>query len=89
MEESKIIGDVRGLGFMIGVELVEDRSSKKPGTQLASKLRRRLFEKGVLMHTCGHYANVMRFMAPLVLTQRHLEIGLSIFEESVKEIEKE
>ena len=88
MEESRVIGEVRGLGFMIGVELVEDRSSKKPGTQLASKLRRKLFEKGVLMHTCGHYANVMRFMAPLVLTQRHMEIGLNIFEETVKELER-
>ncbi len=89
MEESRIIGDVRGLGFMIGVELVEDKSTKKPGTNLASTLRRKLFEKGVLMHTCGHYANVMRFMAPLVITLRHLEIGINIFEDSVKEIEKE
>jgi 4-aminobutyrate aminotransferase len=89
MEESSIIGDVRGLGFMIGIELVEDKSSKKPGTQLASKLRRKLFEKGVLIHTCGHYANAMRFMAPLVLTQRHMEIGLNIFEEAVKELERE
>lgn len=89
MEESKTIGDVRGLGFMIGVELVDDKRTKKPGAQLASKLRRKLFEKGLLMHTCGHYAHVMRFMAPLVITQKHLEIGLNIFEETIKEVEGE
>ncbi|MEZ0289591.1 MAG: aspartate aminotransferase family protein, partial [Sulfolobales archaeon] len=87
MNESSIVGDVRGIGFMIGVELVEDKRNKKPGSQIASKLRKRLFEKGLLMHTCGHYGNVMRFMAPLVLTKRHLDIGLDIFHETIREIE--
>lgn len=89
MERSMIVGDVRGLGFMIGIELVDDKRTKKPGVQLASRLRRRLFERGLLMHTCGHYGNVMRFMAPLVLTKRHLEIGLNILEDTIEEIEKE
>lgn len=89
VDTSGIVGDVRGMGFMIGVELVEDKKSKKPGTQLASTLRRRLFEKGLLMHTCGHYANVMRFMAPLVITRKHLDIGLDILERTVEEIERE
>ena len=88
MDQSNIVGDVRGIGFMIGVELVEDKKSKKPGAKLATELRRRLFEKGLLMHTCGHYGNVMRFMAPLVITKRHLDIGLDIFAETIRELEK-
>ena len=87
LNKSSIIGDVRGIGFMIGIELVEDKNSKKPGTKLASELRKRLFEKGLLMHTCGHYGNVMRFMAPLVITKRHLDIGLDLFEETIRELE--
>ena len=41
------------------------------------------------MHTCGHYGNVMRFMAPLVISKKHLEAGLEIFEEEVASISKE
>jgi len=89
MDQSEIIGDVRGLGFMIGVELVEDKQSKKPGTKLASELRKKLFEKGLLMHTCGHYGNVMRFMAPLIITRKHVDAGLELFEETIKELERE
>ncbi|MGC9148075.1 MAG: aspartate aminotransferase family protein [Sulfolobales archaeon] len=88
MDQSNIVGDTRGIGFMIGVELVEDKKSKKPGTKLATELRKRLFEKGLLMHTCGHYGNVMRFMAPLVITKRHLDIGLDLFAETIRELEK-
>ncbi|MGC9009871.1 MAG: aspartate aminotransferase family protein [Sulfolobales archaeon] len=88
MDQSNIVGDVRGIGFMIGIELVEDKKSKKPGTKLATELRKRLFEKGLLMHTCGHYGNVMRFMAPLVISKRHLDIGLDIFAETIRELEK-
>ena len=88
-ERYPIIGDVRGIGFMIGVELVKDKSTKEPGTELASEVRRRLFERGVLMHTCGHFGNVMRFMAPLVLTRRHLDEGIRIFEEVIRELSRE
>jgi len=87
-ERYPIIGDVRGLGFMIGVEFVKDKLSKEPGAELASESRKMLFERGVLMHTCGHYGNVLRFMAPLVLTKRHLEEGIRIFEEVVRELSR-
>jgi len=86
MERYQVIGDVRGLGFMVGVELVRDRRSKEPGERIAHELRRMLFERGLLMHTCGHYGNVMRFMAPLVISKRLIDTGLEIFEEAVKEL---
>ena len=88
-ERYSIIGDVRGIGFMIGVELVKDKNTKEPGTELASEVRRRMFERGVLFHTCGHFGNVMRFMAPLVLTRRHLDEGIRIFEEVIRELSRE
>jgi len=86
MDRYRVIGDVRGLGFMIGVELVSDKRSKEPGERIAQELRRRLLERGLLMHTCGHYGNVMRFMAPLVTSKRLIDAGLEIFEEEVKKI---
>lgn len=79
------IGEVRGKGFMIGVELVEDEK-KTPGTKKASLLRERMFKKGLLMHTCGHYSNVMRFMAPLNIENQLIERGLEIFSDSIRGI---
>ncbi|AWR93703.1 aspartate aminotransferase family protein [Acidianus brierleyi] len=83
---SNYIGDVRGKGFMIGVELVKDRKSKEPATDVAIQLKKKLFEKGLLMHTCGHYGNVMRFMAPLTIEDDLIDKGLEVFENSIKEI---
>ncbi|MEM3860685.1 MAG: aspartate aminotransferase family protein [Candidatus Micrarchaeaceae archaeon] len=88
-DRSKIIGDVRGKGYMIGIETVVDRQSKKPGTELAGKIRQNMFKKGVLMHTCGHFGNVMRFMAPLTIEDDLLDKGMSIFESAIKEVEAE
>jgi len=85
MSESDIIGDVRGKGFMIGVELVR-RGTAEPNQEAAQKLRESLFQKGLLMHTCGHYGNVMRFMAPLTIENDLVDKGLEIFESSLKEV---
>ncbi|MEM1611092.1 MAG: aspartate aminotransferase family protein [Sulfolobales archaeon] len=86
MDRYPIIGDVRGLGFMIGIELVRDKRTKEPGEKIAVELRKRLFENGLLMHICGHFGNVMRFMAPLIITKKHLEAGLEIFENEIKRL---
>jgi 4-aminobutyrate aminotransferase-like enzyme len=80
---SKNVGEVRGVGFMIGNEIVESKQSKKPSKALAVEFRRRMFESGLLMHTCGHYGNVLRFMAPLTIEESLLEKGLDIFEGSI------
>ena len=84
---SKIIGEARGRGFMIANEIVKNKVGKSPGTELAGMVRENMFQKGVLMHTCGHYGNAMRFMAPLTIEDDLLERGISIFEEAIKETE--
>jgi 2,4-diaminobutyrate 4-transaminase len=78
------IGDVRGVGFMVGNELVESKSTKKPSKDLGNRLRRTMFENGLLMHTCGHFGNVLRFMAPLTINEKLLEKGLQIYENAVR-----
>jgi 4-aminobutyrate aminotransferase len=77
------IGDVRGRGFMIGVEFVEDRASKRPDQGRAKAMRSEMFRRGLLMHTCGGYDQVLRFMAPLVIEDDLLEKGLAIFEDAL------
>ena len=81
---SKNVGEVRGVGFMIGNEIVESKQTKAPSKDLAVKMRRTMFENGLLMHTCGHFGNVLRFMAPLTISENLLEKGLAVYENAVR-----
>ncbi len=87
-EDNPMIGDVRGKGFMVAAELVTDREKKTPGTDLASRAKNAMFQRGLLMHTCGHFSNVMRHMAPLTIEDRLIEKGLEIFGDSIRETSK-
>jgi len=51
---------------------------------LAAKFRKTMYENGLLMHTCGHFANVLRFMAPLTISEDLLEKGLVVYEKAIK-----
>jgi 2,4-diaminobutyrate 4-transaminase len=85
-QSSKKIGDVRGVGFMIGNELVESKETRTPSKDLAVKARRTMFENGLLMHTCGHFGNVLRFMAPLIISENLLDKGLEVYEKATASI---
>ena len=80
------IGQVRGKGFMIGAEFVKDPSHRAPWGDGANQMRRALFGRGVLMHTCGPYDQVLRFMAPLIIEDELLDRGLEIFEEALQSL---
>ncbi len=62
-----VIGDVRGRGLMMGLELVEDRQSKRPAAKLAGHVKASLRERGVLVGVGGHFGNVVRLQPPLVI----------------------
>jgi 4-aminobutyrate aminotransferase/(S)-3-amino-2-methylpropionate transaminase len=85
-EEHEIIGDVRGLGPMIGIELVRDRRSKEPASDETKELVKRCYESGLVILSCGVYHNVIRVLMPLVITEDELEQGLSILEENLKKV---
>jgi 4-aminobutyrate aminotransferase/(S)-3-amino-2-methylpropionate transaminase len=85
-EEHEIIGDVRGLGPMIGIELVKDRGSKEPAADETKELVKRCYENGLVILSCGVYHNVIRILMPLVITDDELERGLSILEENLKKV---
>ena len=87
-EQHPIIGDVRGLGAMVGMELVVDRKTKEPATAFTKQLVTRCREKGLLMISAGTHSNIIRPLMPLVITDEQLEKGLSIIEESLFEIER-
>jgi 4-aminobutyrate aminotransferase-like enzyme len=86
-ENSRVIGEVRGKGYMVATELVKNREDRTPGTDIAGNVRETMFKNGVLMHTCGHFGNVMRFMAPLTIEDDLIDRGLSIFEKAIRDAE--
>jgi 4-aminobutyrate aminotransferase / (S)-3-amino-2-methylpropionate transaminase / 5-aminovalerate transaminase len=77
-KEFDIIGDVRGLGPMIAMELVRDRKTKEPAAAETKALVKFCFEHGLLILACGTYGNVIRFLMPLVITDDQLQKGLQI-----------
>jgi diaminobutyrate-2-oxoglutarate transaminase len=81
------IGEVRGRGLMIGIELVSDQASKQPWPELAASLRRACCERGVIIEVGGHYRNVARFLPPLVITRSLLLSGIDIFLSTLRELE--
>jgi len=78
------IGDVRGKGFMIGVEFVQNRSARLPWGDRAKAMRAALLARGVLMHTSGPWDQVMRFMAPLTIEDELLTRGMDAFEDALE-----
>jgi len=86
---SSIIGDVRGRGLMVAAEFVEDRRTKKPGVELVKKIQKRCLEKGVLVFKAGHWPNVIRFLPALIIRHDHIDKGLDVFSDIVKEVERE
>ena len=72
------IGEVRGVGAMIGVEFVKDRETKEPNKEFTSKLVNGTAERGVVTVSCGIYKNVLRHLLPLVITDDQLAEGLDV-----------
>jgi len=83
-DQISLIGEVRGKGLMIGVELVKDRKDKTPASDEAAQLAKQFMKKGVLVGTGGVLGNVIRFQPPLCITNEQATKVLGIFEKEVK-----
>lgn len=87
-KDSKIVGEARGKGLMLGLELVKDKESKEPAPELAKRVRTFCHRHGLLIEIGGHFSNVARFLPPLVLTEELALKGIEIFEDAIREAEK-
>jgi len=85
-EHYSVVGDVRGLGAMVGMELVVDRETKEPATTFTKQLVNRCREKGLLMISAGTHSNIIRPLMPLVITHDQLDEGLKIIGEALDEL---
>jgi 4-aminobutyrate aminotransferase len=86
-EGNPMVGDVRGKGLMIGVELVEDKESKKPAAEKAREVMVRSWKRGVAIVTCG--VSTLRLSPPLTIQREMLDAALDIVEDAVNEVAKE
>ncbi len=83
MEEFDFIGDVRGYGPMIGVEIVKDKHLKTPDKDKTVQIISRCKDNGLLLVSCGENGNVIRFMGPLTTPINQVEEALGIFRDSL------
>jgi 4-aminobutyrate aminotransferase len=79
-----LIGDVRGKGLMIGIELVKDPVTKEKAIEERSEVIQACFKKGLLILGCGE--NVIRLIPPLMITQREADLALTILEDVLEEV---
>lgn len=85
-ERCPLIGDVRGLGAMMAVELVRDRETREPAPQETMEVIRRAMRRGVLLLKAGIYGNCIRLLAPLVITDEQLDEALDVIESVIAEV---
>jgi 4-aminobutyrate aminotransferase len=79
MARHRLIGDVRGLGLMIGVELIRDRTTKEPANTDRDEIVQACFRHGLLMLGCG--VSTLRFCPPLVVTKEQCDTAVAIIDE--------
>jgi 4-aminobutyrate aminotransferase len=82
-----LVGDVRGRGLMIGVELVKDKATREPATALRNRVETLAFEKGLMMLGCGETS--LRLCPPLIVKEEEATVALDILEEALTQVEKE
>jgi len=86
-EGSRILGDVRGKGLMVGLEIVEDKASKKSAPDRVREIILRCWRRGVAVITCG--VSTVRIAPPLSIDRELVDAGLEIVEDTIREVEKE
>jgi 4-aminobutyrate aminotransferase/(S)-3-amino-2-methylpropionate transaminase len=77
------IGDVRGLGAMLAIELVHDRTSKDPAPEVATSIVEAAAERGLLLLKSGIYSNCIRVLLPFVITEAELDEALGVWEDAL------
>jgi 4-aminobutyrate aminotransferase len=82
--DHETIGDIRGLGLMIGVELVEDRESRVPDKEAFEHVAKHAFDNELIIISCGPDGNVIRFIPPLITTREELDWAIDLVDEGLR-----
>jgi len=87
--EHEIVGEARGKGLMIGVEIVENKKTKEPTSDQCKEIRKLCADYGLIVGLGGFWANVIRIQPPLTIREEHVDKAMEVFEKAVKEVEKQ
>jgi 4-aminobutyrate aminotransferase/(S)-3-amino-2-methylpropionate transaminase len=82
----EMVGDVRGKGPMLAMELVRDREKKTPAGDETKRLVKLCYDRGLVLVSCGSHGNVVRTLMPLVITDEQLDRGFQILDAALQEI---
>lgn len=85
MEKYEFIGDVRGMGLFLGIELVKDRRTKEPATDMARCIANRAKDLGILMGTEGPYDNVLKMRPSMIFSKENADYLLDVLEQAMNE----
>jgi 4-aminobutyrate aminotransferase-like enzyme len=85
-DQHPIIGDVKGKGFLLGIELVKDKTTKEPFEEAGKLVYQKAFRKGLAWIPAGH---ILRMSPPLIMDEKYAKLGMDIIEDSITEVEKE
>ncbi|MFN0122337.1 MAG: 4-aminobutyrate--2-oxoglutarate transaminase [Blastocatellia bacterium] len=85
-QQYDFIGDVRGLGAMVGIELVKDGESRDPDADRANQFTKLAYERGLITLTAGNYGNVIRTLMPLVITDAQLDAAFAVIDSILGEL---
>lgn len=85
-EQHPIIGDVKGKGFLLGIELVKDKKTKEPFEEAGKLVYQKAFRRGLAWIPAGH---ILRMSPPLIMDEQYAAMGMDIIEDAVTEVEKE
>jgi 4-aminobutyrate aminotransferase/4-aminobutyrate aminotransferase/(S)-3-amino-2-methylpropionate transaminase len=85
-EAHPIIGDVKGKGFLLGIELVKDKTTKEPFEEAGKLVYQKAFRRGLAWIPAGH---ILRMSPPLIMDDSYTMMGLDIIEDAISEVEKE
>jgi 4-aminobutyrate aminotransferase/(S)-3-amino-2-methylpropionate transaminase len=81
-----VIGDVRGLGGMQAIELVQSPENKIPATEETSRITKYCYEHGLITIVAGTYSNVIRVLVPLVINEEQMDEGLNVLESAIRAV---
>ncbi|MGA2665333.1 MAG: aspartate aminotransferase family protein [Nitrososphaerales archaeon] len=88
MDRHPLIGDVRGKGLFIGVELVSDRGTKAPAKDETTKMVYRAWQRGLILANVGTFGNTLEITPPLVIKEEEVDSALEVFEATLEDVEE-
>jgi len=86
MDDFEVVGDVRGNGLFVALELVQDRETKEAATDAANTVVNNLKQNGVLLSRAGRYRNVLKIRPPLIFAQEHADLLVSELQNALKQV---